>query len=259
MAHKYCIAATIYICFYIRIYNSKDKVDFQKLMNNLLSFEFISYPNQLQDELISNIKIEKGIAPNESLRLNLFILLIGIMTKIAIFLVGPPGCSKTLCFNILKREMKGNLSKSKFWKEYPQLIVTSYQGSLTSTSKGIIDAFKDGEKKLKEFSKRNNNLKKSENDKGVIICVFIDEIGLCEIAPSNPLKALHVYLELDYKNNKNEKLAFVGISNWKLDVAKMNRGIYLNVISPISDIEQMYKTASHITNIYDKTFCYKYK
>ena len=259
LAHKYCIAATIYICFYIRIYNSKDKIDFQKLMNKLLSLEFISYPNQLQDELISNIKIEKGIAPNESLRLNLFILFIGIMTKIAIFLVGPPGCSKTLCFNILKREMKGNLSKSKFWKEYPQLIVTSYQGSLTSTSKGIIDAFKDGEKKLKEFSKRNNNLKKSEKEKGVIICVFIDEIGLCEIAPSNPLKALHVYLELDYKNNKDEKLAFVGISNWKLDAAKMNRGIYLNVINPISDIGQMYKTASHITNIYDKAFCYKYE
>ena len=54
-------------------------------------------------------------------------------------------------------------------------------------------------------------------------------------------------------------MAFVGISNWKLDAAKMNRGIYLNVINPISDIKQMYKTASHITNIYDKAFCYKYE
>ena len=36
-----------------------------------------------------------------------FICFIGILTRIAVFLVGPPGCSKTLCFNSLKREMKG--------------------------------------------------------------------------------------------------------------------------------------------------------
>jgi len=259
LAQKYCISATIYICFYIRIYDTKDKCDFTKLMNKFFLFEFISYPKQLQDELISNIQLEKGIAPNDSLRLNLFILFIGIMTKIAVFLVGPPGCSKTLCFNILRREMRGNHSKSKFWKEYPQLMVTPYQGSLTSTSKGIIDSFKDGERKLKYFQEKNKNSIKNDSDKGIIICVFIDEIGLCEIAPSNPLKALHVYLELDYKNNKEEKLAFVGISNWKLDAAKMNRGIYLNVINPISDLEQMYNTACHITNLYDLNFSTKYK
>ena len=43
----------------------------------------------------------------------------------------------------------------------------------------------------------------------------------------------------------------MGISNWKLDAAKMNRGIYLNVINPISDMEQMYETALKISNIYD--------
>ena len=59
-------------------------------------------------------------------------------------------------------------------------------------------------------------------------------------------------------NSKGQKLAFVGISNWKLDASKMNRGIYLNVINPTSDIEQMNKTASYITNIYDKTFSQKY-
>ena len=73
------------------------------------------------------------------------------------------------------------------------------------------------------------------------------------------MKALHTYLELDYKNKNNEeKLAFVGLSNWKLDAAKMNRGIYLNVINPISDFKQMRKTAFQITNIYDKTFCLVY-
>jgi hypothetical protein len=116
----------------------------------------------LQDELIRNIKLDKGIAPNEALRLNLFICFIGILTRISVFLVGPPGCSKTLCFNLLKREMKGYHSKSKFWQQYPQLVVTSYQGSLTSTSKGIIDTFKDAEKKLKDYMNKDKKKKKKK-------------------------------------------------------------------------------------------------
>ena len=273
LAQKFSISTAIYICFYIRLSDKKDKTDFESIMNTLLQLEFNSYPKQLQDELIRNIKLEKGIAPNESLRLNLFICFIGILTRISVFLVGPPGCSKTLCFNLLKKEMKGLHSKSKFWQQYPQLVVTSYQGSLTSTSKGIIDTFKDAEKKLKDYytkvkkTKKETKEKTNENineenikkDKGIIVCVFIDEIGLCEISPYNPLKALHTYLELDYKNqNNDEKLAFVGISNWKLDAAKMNRGIYLNVINPISDFKQMKDTAMQITNIYDKTFSISY-
>ena len=267
LAQKYSIATAIYICFYIRLSDIKDKTDFQIKMNQILILDFLSYPKQLQDELIKNIKLQKGIAPNEALRLNLFICFIGILTKISVFLVGPPGCSKTLCFNLLKNEMKGYHSKSKFWQQYPQLFVTSYQGSLTSTSKGIIDTFKDAEKKLKDYMTREQKNKandkiidnKSKKDKGIIVCVFIDEIGLCEISPYNPLKALHTYLELDYKNqNKEEKLAFVGISNWKLDAAKMNRGIYLNVINPISDFTQMKDTALQIANVYDKTFSINY-
>ena len=267
LGQKYSIATAIYICFYIRLSSDNDKNNFKNEMNKILLIDFLFYPTQLQDELIKNLNLEKGIAPNDSLRLNLFICFIGIMTRIAVFLVGPPGCSKTLCFNMLKKEMKGYHSKSNFWKEYPQLIVTSYQGSLTSTPKGIIDTFKDAEKKLKDYikNKNNKNIKeKKENnidriDKGIIVCVFIDEIGLCEISPSNPLKVLHTYLEIDYKNQNNEeKLAFVGISNWVLDAAKMNRGIYLNVINPISDYRQMKETAFQITKIYDKEFHIKY-
>ena len=251
---KCSIATSIYICFYIRL--SIKKIEFQTLMNDIFDIDFLQYPHQLQEELISNIKLDKGIAPNESLRLNLFICFIGILTRIAVFLVGPPGCSKTLCFNLLKKEMKGSHSKSKFWQEYPQLVVTSYQGSLTSTSKGIIDTFKDGQKKLDDYlDKKNKNKNSDKNDKGIIVCVFIDEIGLCEISPSNPLKALHTYLELEYKNqSKENKLAFVAISNWKLDAAKMNRGIYLNVLNPISDINQMKETAFQIANVYDISF-----
>ena len=93
------------------------------------------------------------------------------------------------------------------------------------------------------------------NGNDIISLVFIDEIGLCEISPLNPLKVLHSFLELDYKNKKNEeKIAFVGISNWRLDASKMNRGIYLNVFSPESNKKDMINTAYEISKVYSKSF-----
>ena len=172
LGHKYSIATSLYICFYIRLSHQKQKLDFSKIMSEIFELDFLSYPNRLQDELIFNIKLEKGIAPNESLKLNLLVCFIGILTRIAVFLVGPPGCSKTLCFNLLKKEMKGYHSKNKFWKQYPQLVVTSYQGSLTSTSKGIIDTFEDSKKKLNNYtnkkdSKKENKKKKKKKKKNI--------------------------------------------------------------------------------------------
>ena len=169
----------------------------------------MEYPIKLQEELVNNIIFDQGITPNNILKLNIFISFIGILTKIAVFLVEPPGCSKTLCLNLLKISMKGINSSSKFWKLYPQLFVTSFQGSLTSSSKSIKETFKRTEntlKKWKEKKQKNKTINEEEmNGNDIISLVFIDEIGLCEISHNNPLKVLHSFLELDYKNKKIKK------------------------------------------------------
>ena len=54
--------------------------------------------------------------------------------------------------------------------------------------------------------------------------IYFDEMGLAEISPNNPLKVIHSQLEYD---ENEDKVAFIGISNWTLDASKMNRGIYL--------------------------------
>ena len=254
--HKYSITVAIFICFYVRL-NLKEREEFEKQANTIFKTTFIEYSKRLQDEIINNIVFEKGIAPNNVLKLNLFITFIGILTKIAVFLVGPPGCSKTLCLNLLKKSMKGINSKSKFWKLYPQLFVTTYQGSLTSTSKGIKETFDRAKLTLKKWKEKkpNQKEKKEMNGNDIISLVLIDEIGLCEISPYNPLKVLHPELEFDYKKKKDdEKISFVGISNWKLDASKMNRGIYLNVFSPESNVNEMIDTAFEISKIYSNSF-----
>lgn len=53
------------------------------------------------------------------------------------------------------------------------------------------------------------------------IAVIFDELGLAEKSKQNPLKVLHKLLE-------KPNVSFVGISNWTLDAAKMNRAVHLS-------------------------------
>ena len=66
IAQQLCITTSIYICYYIRLSEPADKMTFENKMNSILRVKFLDYPKRLQDELISNIKLERGIAPNES-------------------------------------------------------------------------------------------------------------------------------------------------------------------------------------------------
>lgn len=69
--------------------------------------------------------------------------------------------------------------------------------------------------------------------------VVLDEIGLAEDSPQMPLKTLHPLLEdgcIDNdKPDPHMKVGFVGISNWALDPAKMNRGIFVSRWDPSED------------------------
>ena len=56
--------------------------------------------------------------------------------------------------------------------------------------------------------------------------ILFDELGLAEKSPSNPLKVLHSKLEYD---GKNEGVCFIGISNYTLYAAKINKGLSLSV------------------------------
>ena len=71
-------------------------------------------------------------------------------------------------------------------------------------------------------------------------------MGLAEISKNNPLKVLHSLLE----SNNDSEIAFVGISNWRLDASKMNRGVYI-ARSDLS-LEDLEKTAQVIFESYNE-------
>ena len=121
-----------------------------------------------------------------------------------------------------------SLDKNYVFIYHFKVHLASYQCSPLSTSEGIDATFRQCQK-LQE----NKDL-----DKFVSV-VVLDEVGLAEDSSRMPLKALHPLLEDgvlqsdDVIINTDEipetrRIAFIGLSNWALDPAKMNRGIMLS-------------------------------
>ena len=133
--------------------------------------------------------------------------------------------------------MKGESSENKLFRYYPRIILTSFQGSKTSTSQGLEFVF-DKAKKIVIGEKGKEK---------IISLVYFDELGLAELSKNNPLKVLHKLLEYD-EMKKDEQVAFVGISNWVLDASKMNRGLFLSIIDP--DEKDLEETANTIADSY---------
>ena len=117
-----------------------------------------------------------------------------------------------------------------------------YQGSETSTAEGIEQAFSKALKaKKKDVNGININL------------VFFDEMGLAERSSNNPLKVIHYLLEKDEKDS----VPFLGISNWRLDAAKINRALNLSITD--YDIKDLEETAVSIAEAIHLDLSNKYK
>ena len=59
----------------------------------------------------------------------------------------------------------------------------------------------------------------------VVTVLLLDEVGLAEHSPDMPLKVLHEVLT-------DPPIAIVGLSNWALDPAKMNRAVCIRRTEP---------------------------
>eukprot|EP01124_Arcella_intermedia_P034928 TRINITY_DN8767_c0_g1_i1.p1 TRINITY_DN8767_c0_g1~~TRINITY_DN8767_c0_g1_i1.p1 ORF type:complete len:3649 (-),score=794.98 TRINITY_DN8767_c0_g1_i1:25-9951(-) len=165
-----------------------------------------------------------GIALNEALCENIFMILVCILNMIPIFVVGKPGSSKSLSIELIGSHLNGKMSDVPFFQEYPAVEVFSYQCSPLSTSQGIEQTFRHAKKY-------------QSNASNTIVVVLLDEVGLAEQSSHLPLKVLHKLLE-------HPEVAVVGISNWTLDRAKMNRAIHLT--RPEPGVEDLKDTAMGI-------------
>ncbi|CAL8264028.1 unnamed protein product [Arctogadus glacialis] len=181
--------------------------------------------SECQDFLLQNIQTRETIAKNAALKENVFLMVICIQLKIPLFLVGKPGSSKSLAKTVVSDAMQGQNSHVELFKKLKQVHMVSFQCSPYSSPEGIIGTFKNCAR-----------FQKDKNMDEYVSVVVLDEIGLAEDSPQMPLKTLHPLLEDGCIDNDRPdpymKVGFVGISNWALDPAKMNRGIFVSRWDP---------------------------
>ncbi|XP_041354620.1 E3 ubiquitin-protein ligase rnf213-alpha-like [Gigantopelta aegis] len=180
--------------------------------------QFVDVITRCQDVFLENVQLEENIARNQALKENLFMMIICIELRIPLFLVGKPGSSKSLAKTIVSDAMQGNTAKEELFKQLKQAQMVSFQCSPLSVAEGILGTFRQ----CAQFQKDK------DLDRFVSI-VVLDEVGLAEDSVRMPLKTLHPLLEDGCHGDETpepyKKVAFIGISNWALDPAKMNRGI----------------------------------
>ncbi|XP_028841461.1 LOW QUALITY PROTEIN: E3 ubiquitin-protein ligase rnf213-alpha-like [Denticeps clupeoides] len=190
----------------------------------------------MQDLLLSGVPLGDTIARNSALKENVFMMVICIELRIPLFLVGKPGSSKSLSKTLVADAMQGQAAHSDLYRRLKQIHLVSFQCSPHSTPDGIINTFKQCAR-----------FQEGKNLEEYVSVVVLDEIGLAEDSPKMPLKTLHPLLEegcIDDQPLPHKKVGFVGISNWALDPAKMNRGIFVSRGDP--DEKELVESAKGI-------------
>lgn len=236
------IILALSVSYHSRFSSNKHRMSYRKELHKLFSENGRKYLDDnyiqriiidQQNDILERMDLPTGIAKNTALKENVFVILVCLLNKIPIFLVGKPGCSKSLSIQVIRNNLRGKDSKDTFFKSLPQLYCVSFQGSESSTSDGIIKVF-DKATKYQE----------SNIAEEVLSVVILDEIGLAEVSKFNPLKVLHSLLEPDGRPQPD--VAVVGVSNWALDASKMNRGIHLS--RPDMDEEELFQTGVSISH-----------
>ena len=159
------------------------------------------------------MELPTGIARTQALKENLFATIICTVTHTPLIIVGAPGSSKTLSFNLVIANLKGQESKKEHFRDitvFRSLDPHFYQCSRRTTSNEIQTV----------FSRAINRQHSHGKFKLPIYCVvFMDEAGLPEESHES-LKVLHYHLD-------RQEVSFVAITNHVLDAAKTNRAVSL--------------------------------
>ena len=203
------------LVYYLRL-DSKCRKDYRHMLDHQSALLGLSFSTAFDEEInwfIDHINLPQGIARSIALKENLFGTIVCTMTHTPLIMVGAPGSSKTLSFNLTVSNMKGLESKVSVFRNtdiFKSLDPQVYQCSRRTTSNEIQTVFS------KAINRQRSHLKVPLP---VFCVVFMDEAGLPEERHES-LKALHFFLD-------SQEVSFVCVSNHVLDAAKSNRAVSL--------------------------------
>ena len=110
----YSITLAVFTCYYLRISNNKEREELESELNKLIEKnnyshkknykKFKELPEKEETYIIENIELEKGIIKNKALKEIIFSLFVAINTKVPIFIIGEPGCGKSLSVQLIIKQ-----------------------------------------------------------------------------------------------------------------------------------------------------------
>ena len=193
-----------------------------------------------------NFTFPDGVALTMALKENIFCMVAAIQECIPLGIIGQPGSSKTLSYQIIKDNLRGDVySPRPFCRQFVATDSIFYQCSEYSTSAEIKEVFDQAIERQESYNagedelpKRHSpgpneeahQLRRVESDDSVFsqlsneptgrrCVVFLDEAGLLTVQRSKMvLKVLHPFLD-------ERQVAFVALSNHDFDAANANRMI----------------------------------
>ncbi|XP_026723294.1 E3 ubiquitin-protein ligase rnf213-alpha-like [Athene cunicularia] len=231
------LVLSVGVCYYVSLESRQDYLEEVAKSFSVAASRLQQEIELCQEVFLDHLSLPKATACNNALRENIFMMVVCMDLRVPLFLVGKPGSSKSLSKTIAVDAMEGTLSRSPLFKRCKEIQLVSFQCSPHSKPEGIISTFRQ----CAQFQKGKNL------DEFASV-VLLDEIGLAEDSPDMPLKTLHPLLEdgcVDDETPEDyKKVGFVGISNWALDPAKMNRGLLVFRTEPSK--KELVKTAEGI-------------
>lgn len=254
--HKASVfVCTVYLNYFLRIGDMKLRDDlnaelialckaspngmavFGNLLTRDLDFNklFKRVADDILNEINSSIDLAKRqIIRNTALRETVFALVVSVLTRTPIMICGKPGSSKTLSTTVVKEfldKRPQDRIDAKLFESQPRVIFKLFNGSIITRSNDVAEFYKRCQD---IYDQKNAGVEGGQPPKAEVVFLF-DEMGLAEIGYDNPLKVLHPLLE-----SEKRKIGFVGISNWKLDLSKMSRALFVARPDPSAlDLEEM--------------------
>ncbi|GBB91806.1 hypothetical protein RclHR1_01920010 [Rhizophagus clarus] len=241
LTRSYVLALSL--CYHSRLYEQDLRKQYRYEMGKILQHHkayveehmFATIIREEQEDYINRMQCPPNTAHNEALLENVLVMIVCILTRIPLFLIGAPGSSKSLAIRLISSNLRGSDSNDKYFRKLPQVYLIPHQGSSSSTSDGII----------KVFDKANKYQETTSKQFPVISVVLLDEVGLAETSPFNPLKVLHSLLEPSYPAT-GPTVSVIGISNWRLDNSKGSRALLIQ--RPQFDLNDLVDTAERLLN-----------
>ncbi|CAM4768543.1 unnamed protein product [Rotaria magnacalcarata] len=216
-----CITLSIALTYYFRLPTEEDNrqrndhhTPTREELGNLLSDIIPDFLEIIQFELekfvnADNFVIPHGVAINQAVREHLFAIVVSVVTRTPLCIIGAPGQSKTLSFQIALQNLQGpQLSTKQFCKRLPSVDPFFCLGSKYSRSEDIAYVFDRAIQREQQYKQYRMNTR---------CVVFLDEASLPD-EKKMILKVLHPYLD-------ECKVSFIAVANKSFDAANSNRMI----------------------------------